>query len=145
MAALEDLTGLLASLPNSALLTDKMKQDALAQALVPDSFNVWPGTEGYEPTYDIYWAALSLIGFLQSQPFVKQSSSEGTSVTVDAPNWGGLAAYYRSMSQVAQATSAPVLRSVAIPGGPHVDHTDMSDYDGMGRVRKDGNVDTDLG
>lgn len=118
-----------------------MKTTALGTALVPDSFGVWPGQEGYEPTYDIYFAACGLIGFLQAQPVIRQSSSEGTSVAVDAPNWAGLLAYYRSMSPISHATSQDVLGVVAIPGGSHVYHTDMTGTDGG----SDDNVDTDLG
>lgn len=140
MTALEDLTALVLNLPNSALLTTQMKQDALNGALVPDAFNVWPAEAGYETTYDVYYAAVGLIGFLQAQPVVRQSSSEGTSVAVDAPNWAGLVAWYRSMSRVAQATRADVLGTIAIPGGPHVYRTDMS-----GGSNGYDNVDTDLG
>jgi hypothetical protein len=130
MTALEDLTALVASLPNSALLTDSMKQTALNGALIPDSFNVWPGQPGYEATHDPYFAAIGLIGFLQAQPVVRQSSSEGTSVAVDAPNWSGLVAYYRSMSPIAQTTGNDVLRIIPIPGGSHVRRTDMGNTGG---------------
>lgn len=141
MTALEDLTALVVGLPNSVLLTDTLKQKALDGALIPDSLNVWPGNVGYVPTYDEFYAAISLVGFLQAQPVIRQSSSEGTSVSVDAPNWGGLLAYYRSMSPIAQATGSGVLGSFAIPGGSHVYRTDMS---GRGGGYYD-NVDTDLG
>lgn len=140
MTALEDLTALLANLPNASLITDKMKQDALAGALIPDSFNVWPGQPGYEATSDPYFAAIGLIGFLQAQPVVRQSSSEGTSVAVDAPNWAGLTLYYQSMSRVSQATSNDVLGVVVIPGGSHVRRTDMKHGGGSYD-----DVDTDLG
>ena len=139
MAVLDDLTALVASLPNATLLTDGMKWSALNAALVPDALNVWPGQPGYTATYDIYWAAISLVGFLQAQPVVRQSSSEGTSVSVDAPNWGGLIAWYRSMSPIAGAASTDVLRIVPIPGGSHVYRTDMT-----GRFDGNDNVDTDL-
>lgn len=145
MTALQDLTALVTSLPSASLLTDTMKQDALAGALVPDSFGVWPGNEGYEPTYDIYYAAAQLIGFLQAQPVVRQTSSEGTSIAVDAPNWGGLLAYYRSMSPIAQASRFDILRPIPIPGGPHVDRIDMSGNDAFGGRTADGDIDTDLG
>ena len=139
MAAIDDLTALLANLPNAGLLTTQMKNDALAGALIPDSNTVWPGNPDYINTYDVYFAAISLIGFLQAQPVVRQSSSEGTSVAVDAPNWGGLLAWYGSMSPISQATSKGVLGWITIPDGPHVRHTDMS-FGGDGND----NVDTDL-
>lgn len=136
----EALNGLLQSLPGYAILTAQMKQDALGAALIPDSRGIWPGQPGYTATFDIYWAAISLVGFLQAQPVVRQTSSEGTSVSVDAPNWSGLLAYYRSMSPIAQATQAgPILQAIPIPGGPHVVKTDMS-----GRWDGYGDVDTDL-
>jgi hypothetical protein len=140
MTAIEDLSTLLSSLPGYALLTDPMKNAALATALIPDGDDVWPGQPGYVDTHDVYWAALSMLGFLQAQPFVKQSSSEGTSVSVDAPSWSGLALYYRSMSKIAQATARGPLGLITIPGSPHVYHTDMS-----GRGDGNDDVNTDLG
>lgn len=139
MTALDDLTALLVNLPNYSLLTTQMMNDALLGARIPDSFNVWPGQPGYEATYDVYFAAVSLVGFLQAQPVVRQSSSEGTSVAVDAPNWAGLLAWYRSMSPISQASGGDVLRAIRIPGGPHVVHTNMHEV-GDGND----NVDTDL-
>ena len=139
MTALDDLTELMASLPNAAQLTSKMKNDALAGSLIPDSNNVWPGNVGYILTYDVYFAAIGLVGFLQVQPVVRQSSSEGTSVAVDAPNWSGLIAWYQTMSPISQATSTGALGVITIPGGPHVYRTNMRDA----RFGND-NVDTDL-
>lgn len=137
---MDELDALLANLPGYSLITEQMKLAALEGARVPDSFSVWPGEDGYEPTYDVYFAALSLLGFLQAQPVVRQSSSEGTAVMVDAPNWGALANYYRSMSRIVNATGNQVLQKVLIPDGPHVRKTDMS-----GRFDHYGDVDTDLG
>lgn len=105
-----------------------------------DGTEVWPGYPGYVTTYDIYWAAMGLIGFLQAQPVIRQSSSEGTSVAVDAPNWSSLLAYYRSMSRIAAATTAgPLLTLVPIPDVPHVYPVNMRDRRGG-----NDNVDTDL-
>lgn len=140
MTALDDLTALVVSLPNSALLTTGMKQTALDGALIPDSLGVWPGNTGYTPTYDVYYAAISLIGFLQAQPVVRQSSSEGTSVAVDAPNWSGLLAWYRTMSPVSQVQGNGVLQRVLIPDAAHVRRTNMTYMTGGANV----NVDTDL-
>jgi len=139
-AQLTDLNALLSPLPGYALLTDTMKTTALSRSLVPDVNGVWPNQPNYIPTFDIYWAAISLIGFLQAQPVIRQTSSEGTSVAVDAPNWSGLVAYYRSMSVIAGATSSgPLLVPIDIPEGPHVHPTDMS-----GRGDDNVDVDTDL-
>lgn len=137
---MEELNALLSNLPNYALLTVQMKQRALDGALIPDAAGVWPGQPGYVLTYDVYYAAIGLVGFLQAQPVVRQSSSEGTSIAVDAPNWRGLINWYQSMSPIYQAQGPHVLRAVAIPDGPHVVPTDMS-----GRYDDNGDVDTDLG
>ena len=141
MTAQDDLTALLANLPGAALLTAQMKLDALAGSLIPDSLGVWPGQPTYVPTYDAYYAAISLIGFLQAQPVIRQSSSEGTSVSVDAPNWSGLVSWYRSLSPIAQLTNQTVLGVITIPDVPHVIHTDMRGRSGD----SNDNVDTDLG
>lgn len=137
---MNELNALLQSLPGFSLLSEPMKLAALEGALVPDSFGIWPGQDGYEKTYDVYFAALSLIGFLQAQPVLRSSSSEGTSVSVDAPDWGSLITYFRSQSRIVGATSNGPLTKVLIPDGPHVKRTDMS-----GRGTHYGDVDTDLG
>lgn len=139
MTAMDDLNALVANLPNASLLSDTMKQDALNGALIPDTNGVWPGNTGYIATSDIYFAALTLIAFLQAQPVVRQTSSEGTSVAVDAPNWASLTLYYKSMSPIVQAQGNGLLTRVTIPDVPHVRRVNMS-------VRGGGydNVDTDL-
>lgn len=140
MAVIEDLDGLLAPLPSFGILTPQMKQRALDTALIPDGAGVWPGKDGYQATYDIYWAAMSLVGYMQAQPFVKQAGSEGTTTSVDRPDWAGVLAYFRSQSIIAQATlSGSILSLLPIPDVPHVVRTDMS-----GRGDGYGDVDTDL-
>ncbi|WNM75055.1 hypothetical protein SEA_MORRIGAN_10 [Microbacterium phage Morrigan] len=140
MATIDDLNALLFPLPGYAILTDAMKQRALATALIPDGTGVWPGQPGYQNTYDVYWAAMSLVGYLQSQPFVKSSSSEGTAVVVEKPDWGGILSFFRSQSVIATASQAgPLLTAVPIPDVPHVRRVDMSGGDHYG------DVDTDLG
>lgn len=138
-ASPSDLDTLLSSLPGYSIISDSMKSSALSAALIPDSNGVWPYQVGYVSTYDMYFAAIRLIGFLQAQPVVRQTSSEGTSVAVDAPNWGGIIAYYRSMSPILSESSGGVLHKVLIPDGPHVDRVPMGE-------RGDGydDVDTDL-
>jgi len=140
MSTMDELNSLLINLPNYGLLTPEMKQRALDGALIPDSAGVWPGRPNYVPTYDVYYAAIGLVGFLQAQPVVRQSSSEGTSVAVDAPNWAGLVSWYSSMSPIMGAQPSSFLVAVPIPDGPHVVPTDMS-----GRYDDYGDVDTDLG
>lgn len=139
MAAIDELNALLSPLPGYAVLTEQMKLNALSLALVPDAAGVWPGQPGYVETYDVYWAALSLTGYMMAQPFVKQVASEGTSTTVEAPNWSSITAYFRSQSRIACATTGAILTEVPIPGLPHVVPTDMS-----GRWDGYGDVDTDL-
>ncbi|UVK59227.1 hypothetical protein SEA_QUARTZ_8 [Microbacterium phage Quartz] len=137
---MDELNALLSPLPGYGLLTEQMKQRALAGALVPDSFGIWPGQPGYETTYDPYFAALGLLGYLMAQPVLRQTSSEGTSVAVDAPDWGALSTYFRSMSPICAATGNGVLNRVAIPDVPHVYRTNMN----HGGERY-GDIDTDMG
>ena len=138
MTAMDDLNALLSPLPGYAVLTDPMKQNALNMALIPDINGVWPGGEGYIATYDVYWAATSLTGYMMAQPFVRAASSEGTSTTVDAPQWSSIIAFFQSQSVISSVVST-ILVEVPIPGLPHVVHTDMS-----GRGSDYGDVDTDL-
>ena len=136
---MDELDALLANLPGYGGVTTAMKHAALDGARIPDSAGVWPGGEGYEPTYDVYFAAIGLVGFLQAQPFVKTSSSEGTSVTVDAPNWDALLNYFRSQSPIVGLNGNQVLQRVEIPEPPHVVRVDMNRRDQYG------DIDTDLG
>ncbi len=140
MSTIDELNALLINLPNYGLLTPEMKQRALDGARIPDAAGVWPGQPNYVPTYDVYYAAIGLVGFLQAQPVVRQSSSEGTSIAVDAPNWAGLVAWYSSMSPIMGVQPGGLLVAVPIPDWPHVVPTDMS-----GRGQDYGDVDTDLG
>lgn len=137
MATLDELLG---NLPNYDLVTSAMKQAALDGAQVPDSQGRWPGEDNYVPTYDVYFAAISLVAFLKAQPFVKSASSEGTSVSAQAPDWDSLLAYYRSQSPIVQSTGRQVLQRVPIPDVPHVRRTDMS-----GGWDYSGDIDTDIG
>lgn len=129
---------LIQSLPGFELINDEMKARALLQSLVPDPNGVWPGSEGYVTTYDAYYAALCLLPFLKAHPQLRQTSSEGTSIAMDPPDWDALGQYYRSMSKIVAASGNSALSIVAIPDVPHVTRTDMS---GRG---SDGNLDTDL-
>lgn len=137
MSTLDDL---LSSLPGYSLITEDMKIAALEGARIPDSFGVWPGEEGYEPTYDTFFAALNLLGFLKAQQVVTSTSSERTSVSVSKPEWDSLATYFRTMSPIVRASGGSVLTYVPIPDVPHVVPTNMS-----GRGTHYGDIDTDLG
>lgn len=140
MAAIDDLKALLVNLPGYSTITEAQFQQALNGSVIPDAAGVWPGNDGYVPTYDIWYAAVNLLPWLAAQPVVRQSSSEGTSIAVDAPSWGTLDAYFRSMSPICAATSSGILTLVPIPDTPHVRKVDMSGGDSYY-----GNVDTDLG
>ena len=136
---MELLDDLLKTLPGFETITPLMKQSALDGAVIPDSAGVWPGKPSYVTTYDVYYAAVTLIGFLKAQPVVRQVSSEGTSAALDAPQWGAVYQHFTSLSPILGMQSG-IIREVPIPGGSHVRRTDMSgvndDY---------GDVDTDLG
>ena len=138
--AVDSLNELLSSLPGYADLTESMKSAALAGALVPDAWGVWPGEEGYTTTYDNYFAALSLVNFLKARPQVTNASSEGTGVSVTPPDWKALSDYYRSQSQILRASGPQVLTSVSIPDTAYLERTDMT-----GRGTHYGNIDTDIG
>lgn len=137
---MDELNALLENLPGYSSITVAMKQAALDGARIPDSFGIWPGEEGYEPTYDVYFAAINLVGFLQAQPVVRQSSSEGTSVAIDAPNWSALLNYFRSQSPIVGLNGNQVLQRVNIPDPPHVVKLNMNSKDAYY-----GDFDTDLG
>lgn len=136
MEALEEL---LKSLPGYQSISAGMKDAALKGALIPDTNGVWPGNDGYVDTYDVYFAALGLLGFLQALPMVTSSSSEGTSVSVSRPDWSALITYYRSQSVIAGVTGQDIMTRVNIPDVPHVRKTDMS-----GRGSHHGDIDTDV-
>lgn len=137
---MDELNALLSNLPGYDLITSAMKLRALESARVPDSEGRWPNESGYVPSYDVYFAALSLVSFLKAQPVLRSSSSEGTSVSVDAPDWAALVTYYRTQSPIIGTQGNSVLQEVAIPGRPHVYKTDMS-----GRGGYYGDIDTDVG
>lgn len=134
------LNELLQTLPGYELLTEAMKTAAMSGALIPDSDGHWPGTSGYTPTYDIYFAALKLLPFLQAQPVVTSAGSEGTSVSVKPADWNAIMRFYRENSLIIQATGNDVLHLVPIPDPPHVRRVSMRDGGGYY-----GDVDTDIG
>ena len=133
------LNELLSPLPGYEMLTDSMKTIAMESAQIPDGDGVWPGQPEYVPTYDIYFAALKLLPFLQAQPMVTSAGSEGTSVSVKPADWDAIIAFYRGSSPIIQATGNDVLRAVPIPDPPHVRKVNMQDRGGYY-----GDVDTDL-
>lgn len=135
-----DLNKVIETLPGYNMLTDSMKTMALNGAMVPDVEGRWPGQDNYEPTYDVYFAALALVPFLQAQPAVTHAGSEGTSVTATPMDWGAIKAFYQGLSPIISGTGSDVLTSVPIPGASHVRRVAMNDRGGYY-----GDVDTDLG
>ena len=140
IVAVDSLDELLSSLPGFDSLTTAMKSSALAGALIPDAWGMWPGEQGYVATYDNYFAAFNLIAFLQAQPVVTNTNSEGTGVTVTVPDWSAIKRYYLSQSPIINATGQDVLTRVVIPDVPQVVPTDMS-----GRGSHYGDINTDIG
>lgn len=135
---MEELETLLVGLPGYSNLSAGQKQAALNGSLIPDADGHWPAHQDYTPTYDVYFAAYSLVGFLRAFPFVTSASSEGTSVAVQAPDWDRLLSYYRGQSII--MSGSDVIQVVNLPGDSHVYPTDMS-----GRYSSYGDTDTDLG
>ena len=134
-----ELEALLAGVPGYSSLTVAMKTAALQGARIPDSEGRYPGEEDYVDTYDVYFAALNLLGYLQAQPFISQVSSEGTSTTVQPPDWSALTRYYQSQSPIMRL-QGDTLQVVQLPYDDYIRRTDMS-----GRSGRFGDVDTDLG
>ena len=133
------LDQLLSSIPGYDAVSPAMKTAALEASLIPDKDGRWPKQEGYLPTYDVYFAAMRIVPFLQAQPTVTNVNSEGTGVTVTPPDWGALLAFYRSISPIYQAAGPHVLQSVPIPDPPHGVRVPMNDRGGYYR-----DVDTDI-
>lgn len=135
---MEELEQLLKSLPGYDLVTEGMKHKALQGARIPDADGNMPGDRKYVPTYDAYFAAYGLVGFMQAQPNVVTASSEGTSITTTRFNWDGLRQWLRSNSTICQSTDADVFTIIPVPDTKPVVHTAM--YEGG----SDDNQDTDV-
>lgn len=95
------LDQILQSIPHGDKITEDQKAHALSQSLVPDANGVWPSHEGYIATYDVFYAALSLVDLMEAQPAVTQASSEGTSVSTTAVDWSKIRKWLASGSVVA--------------------------------------------
>lgn len=95
----------------SPKLSDDDLEDALRVSQIPDLAGVWPGRPGYQPTYDLDWAAAetcnirALRTITQSIETVTRVTSEGTTFEVDAnpPDWIAAAKYWRAKSKIGQA------------------------------------------
>ena len=137
---MDELNALLSALPGYDLISDTAKLAALKASRIPDSEGRWPATAGYVETFDVYFAALSLVSFLQALPVVTSAGSEGTSVSATAPDWDALRLHFRSLSPIILATGNSVLQVVPIPNPPHVRKVSMRDRGGYY-----GDVDSDIG
>ncbi len=81
---------------------------ALAASLIPDAAGVWPGQPGYQPTYDLYWAAAETSTLramrvaMSATQTVTKVTSEGSTFEVEqsAPDWAALSRRWRAMSQI---------------------------------------------
>lgn len=136
---MSELDDILTGLPGAELISAAQKKSVLDRSVIPDSNGAWPGDSGYETTVDYYFAAYILVGWLKAQPVVTNVNSEGTGVTVQAPDWHSLLQYYMSMSPILQTQGNGVLGFVEIPDGPHVVKTNMKD-----KGQDYGDIDTDV-
>lgn len=109
MPTLDDV---LALIPGGDVVSQAVKESALAKSLIPDSNGHLPGEQGYATTYDAFYAALTLLGVVRAQPAVTTASSESTSISATTPDWPSLEAWLRSQSVVCR--SQDVLTSIPI-------------------------------
>lgn len=112
---MEELKEILASIPGSNLVSDAMLTKALQQARIPDKDGRMPGDVAYIPTYDAYYAAASLVGFLRAQPAVTSAGSEGTNVSTTPYDWDSLLSWLYSMSPIKAASQSDVFTVIPIP------------------------------
>lgn len=92
-------------------LTDQELLTALDASLLPDEDGVWPGRDGYQPSYDVLWAAAETCltratkQALEGTRTLTRFSSEGSTFEVaeTSPDWGKLAQTWRARSQIGQA------------------------------------------
>lgn len=125
MTALEDLKAII-DVGTPPPLTDTDLQHALGQSLTPDNAGRWPGSDGYQPTYDLSWAAAELYDLrairAAAQPVeeVTRVTSEGTTfeVKTNRVDWAALARRWRAKSQIGQAIGYGTSLGVAHVGEP---------------------------
>lgn len=119
------LDQILQSIPYGDKITEDQKAHALSKSLIPDSNGVWPGHAGYVNTYDVFYAALSLVDLLEAQPAVTQASSEGTSVSTTAVDWSKIRKWLASGSSI--AGNQPAFTVIPLPYDPGVSvYTDVT-------------------
>ena len=107
--ALARLTELVNPAASPALSNTDLRA-ALDASQIPDAAGVWPGRDGYQPTYDVLWAAAetcvirAMRASLVPSETVTRIESEGSSFAVQqsGPDWGALAHRWRTQSQIGQ-------------------------------------------
>ena len=93
-------------------LSETDLQAALDASLIPDTAGVWPGQPGYQPTYDLYWAAAetstlrAMRAAMSATQTVTKVTSEGSTFEVEqsAPDWAALGRRWRAVSQIGRET-----------------------------------------
>ena len=103
MPTLDDV---LALIPGGDVVSQAMRESALAKSLIPDSSGHLPGERGYTPTHDVFYAALTLLGVVRAQPAVTTASSESTSISATTPNWPSLEGWLCSQSVICRNQDA---------------------------------------
>lgn len=109
--ALDKLDQMVTMTTSPALSVEDL-QAALAASLIPDAAGVWPGQPGYQPTYDLYWAAAEtcllrvMRAAMSATQTVTKVTSEGSTFEVEqsTPDWTALARKWRAMSQIGRET-----------------------------------------
>lgn len=117
---MDELDIILGQVQGYDAVPNELKAHALEGSLIPDENGVWPSKVGYIPTYDHYYAAMNLVGYLRSQPQVTSTGSEGTNVTVSPTNWDSLLIWLKSKSSIVRVSGDSVITPVSIQLGPHV-------------------------
>lgn len=106
------------------LLTPDILRAAIDSAVVPDGDGRTPQDTGWEPTWDLEWAAAQAcetLGFLQAAnpaERVKRISSEGATIEVETTDtdWNGLArAWYRRSALARQLGVGQQITVMDIP------------------------------
>lgn len=103
MPTLDDV---LALIHGGDVVSQAMRESALAKSLIPDSSGHLPGERGYTPTHDVFYAALTLLGVVRAQPAVTTASSESTSISSTPPDWTSLEGWLRSQSVICRNQDA---------------------------------------
>ena len=137
---MDELDIILGQVQGYDAVPNELKAHALEGSLIPDVNGVWPSKVGYIPTYDHYYAAMNLVGYLRAQPQVTSTGSEGTNVTVSPTNWDSLLIWLKSKSSIVLVSGDSVITPVSIQLGPHVVKQNMQ---GSGVYR--GETDNTLG